>query len=100
MLKLVFQEVSDYFEFIKYLEKSVLEDAEKRETADTLHHNNGGTRQRELLKIYMNALNKEIPVEWSTYFESFIDEKKKERDPEYAEFIRLREKFEGENNGV
>jgi len=99
MVKLMFNETADYFEFIEYLQNKVREEANLREKNDQVH-GSGGALLREKLDIYMNALNKEIPVEWVGYYENFSEIKKRERDPEYAEFVRLKEKFEGEKNGI
>lgn len=70
--------VSDYADFLDHLIDEVTlekEDSEK-------------------LATYFMALNKEIPEEWLKYLESF----KQIKDPEYSEYMRLKEKFEKDNS--
>jgi len=89
-IKLKFEELEDYFEFLKYLKEEVLSEVALIQTYD----NDSARQIQEKMEIYFNALNKEIPKEWFKYYESFTAEKKKIRDPDYILYLKLKNKFE------
>ena len=96
MVSLNFKRLSDYTDFLKYLERTLLAEAASRIANDKVHGDGGGKDLLMKINLYLNALNKEIPVEWVGYYEAFCDELKRKNDPEYQEYLRLKNKFQGE----
>lgn len=79
--------IPDYIEFMKYLEKEILE---KPKTEEDRHD----------IEIYMNSIRKELPTKWTQYYDDFVEIKKREDDPQYQEYRRLKDKYEGDQNGI
>ena len=67
----------DYLEFIEDLITDIKQSKDKDSISD--------------LTIYLLALDKKIPVKWEPYLKEF----KKNKDPEYLHYLKLKEKFEG-----
>jgi hypothetical protein len=93
-------DVIDFVNFIDYLKVEIEKDAAEAELNAGLggHHHDGGARDmRNELNIYLMALNKEIPDQWKKHLKEFTFKTDLEKDPEYkdeyAEFLRLQEKF-------
>ena len=99
MVKLKFTHTEDYLEFLTYLEVCVTKEVKKQEEEDRLSgsHTSSSRLLAKKLDIYIGALNKKIPKDWEAYYLDFIDNKKKLRDPEYTEYLRLKDKFKGAN---
>jgi hypothetical protein len=55
----------------------------------------GASRMETQAEFYLAGMNGEVPSEWS----DLLAEVKKESDPEYSEYARLRRKFEGKVPG-
>jgi hypothetical protein len=64
---------SEYFEFLKYLKEEVINPIPKKD-----------------IELYLMALDKRIPENWGVVLENF----KNNQDPEYVEYLRLKNKFE------
>lgn len=58
-------------------------------------HDNGASRMREEILIYRAGLEKQIPEFLQELYVSVA----KEQDTEYSEYLRLKNKFEGERSG-
>jgi len=86
MIKIMLN-IPDYIEFMKYLEKEILE---KPKTEEDRHD----------IEIYMNSIRKELPTKWTQYYDDFVEIKKREDDPQYQEYRRLKDKYEGDQNGI
>ena len=70
----------------------ILKDADnKKETAayNGSMNDDGASRLKEQVSFYKAGRQGVIPLEWSKYAE----ESKKISDPEYSEYIRLKNKF-------
>ena len=93
-------EVPDYVKFIDFLQEAI----EKRAVSAALdagmgghHHDGGSGLLRSKISFYMAGLNKEIPKEWADLLKDFSFNNQLDKDPEfrddYAEFLRLKDKF-------
>jgi len=51
------------------------------------HHDHGARHLRELVKLYEYGMDGKFPPEWDKYTKTL--------DPEYSEYVRLKNKFEG-----
>lgn len=100
-------EVPEFVKFLDYLEEAVEKDATEAEYNAGMggyHHDGGARAMRDSLAIYIMGLNKEIPKHWDKYLEEFKFKRKLEKDPEYqddyAEFLRLKDKFKEVPHGT
>ena len=100
-------DVPDYLKFVENLVSKVLDESEeiKLNAGFSGRKDDGGARiiKNEIL-IYRAALDKKIPDKWFKYYEEFVFNLKLEEDPEYkddyAEYLRLKSKFEGVDVGT
>lgn len=52
----------------------------------------GASVMRSQVEFYRAGLNKTIPTEWDKYVKKYLEI----YDPEYSEYLRLKQKFENE----
>jgi len=93
-------DVPDYLKFLEFLKIEIDKEAAKVSEEAALggnHHDGGASKMRYNLSVYTMGLNKEIPDEWGKYYDSFKEDIRVSKDPEYAEFVRLKNKFEGKD---
>lgn len=79
-------------EFAKVIER-VLEDAERREQDAAFggeHHDGGASRMRSEVEMFRSGMNRQLPPEWLPV----VRQIRQEDNPEWAEYQRLRDKFE------
>ena len=72
---------------------AVLEDATRRENDAGFgggFHDGGASRLRDMVNAYVCGMEGIFPVGWETY----LDQAKKESDPDWVEYRRLKKKFE------
>ena len=55
-------------------------------------HDGGAKELETQVKFFTYGQNNQIPKEWSKY----VDQAKKNADPDYAIFLKLKKKFENE----
>jgi hypothetical protein len=53
----------------------------------------GASKMRSQVEFYRAGLNKTFPPEWDKYVKKYLEI----YDPEYSEYIRLKQKFENES---
>jgi hypothetical protein len=78
---------------IEKLMEIILNDADKRaENAGYggSHSDGGASRLRDQVKFYKAGINGTIPTEWNDYLTEYV----RNTDPEFSEYVRLKEKFE------
>ena len=71
----------------------IITDANKREMNagySGSHSDGGASRLRDQVNFYKLGMNREVPTEWTEYVNEYV----KNSDPEYSEYVRLKEKFE------
>ena len=74
----------------------ILKDADKRESDAGMggySHDGGASKLREQVNFYLIGLREGFPDCWLNYKEQF----EKEIDPEYAQYLKLKKKFESPN---
>jgi hypothetical protein len=79
-------------ENIKKIMDLILKDADKRESDAGYggSHSDGASRLRDQVKFYKAGMKGDIPEDWNEYVQEYV----KNTDPEYSEYIRLKQKFE------
>ena len=78
---------------LKEVMELILDDAEERRQNAGFNgqHSDGGARElEEKVEIYRHGLEGSFPTEWVKYVKQY----KKENDPEYKMYLRLKEQFE------
>lgn len=77
---------------IAEMEKRVLKQADHADMNSAMGggHGDAGSRNRDLITMYMMGVRKEAPE----LFEDIISDIQKEADPEYSLYLQLKEKFE------
>jgi len=71
----------------------ILKDADQKQDdagRGGMMHDGGASRLREQVLFYKAGLNNTIPKEW----EEYSKKSKRISDPEYSEYVRLKNKFE------
>jgi hypothetical protein len=93
-------DVPDFVKFIEYLKDEIEKKAHMAANDAGYggrHDDGGAVYMRNEISIYAMALNKEIPSKWKPYLVEFTFKNNLDKDPEYrdeyAEFLRLRDKF-------
>jgi hypothetical protein len=84
-------------EDIENVMEIILKDANKREQDAGFsgsHSDGGASRLREQVEFYKYGIDGLVPPECNKYITDYINEK----DPDYSEYIRLKEKFENGRN--
>ena len=74
--------------------RKVLNDAEERRYnahAGGEQHDGGASKLEDQVKFYQFGQENILPDEWLKYYHEVMIE----QDPEYTEYIRLKNKFEG-----
>lgn len=70
----------------------ILKDADKREMNAGFsgsHSDGGSSRLRDQVNFYKDGMNGDIPTVWKEYVNEYV----RNTDPEYPEYVRLKEKF-------
>ena len=83
-------------EYINKLVAKIKEDAERNKEIAGMsgaHHDGGYGVTMKTVNAFLSGRAGEIPEEWLSY----ARELDKELDPEYAEYMRLKKKFEEDN---
>jgi len=78
---------------MKNLMNFILEEADDREMeagASGRSDDGGAKKLRDQVTFYRLGQTNDMPVTWQKFLEKF----RKRTDPEYSEFLRLKEKFE------
>ena len=105
MSKRIELDVPDFIKFVDYLKVEVVKEADEVQLNADLggRRDDGGAKyMRNEINVYVMALNKEIPDHWEKHLKEFSFKSELDKDPEYkdeyAEFLRLQEKF-GDKHG-
>jgi len=95
-------DVAEYVMFLESLNITLTQEAFAiTEKTNYVDFDYGATKKnKQDIDLYLMALNKEIPKRWKAYLDDFKLKMKAKKSKEYAEYLRLKNKFEGENNGI
>lgn len=56
------------------------------------HDDGGASVMKSQVEFYLAGVNRQIPKEWNKYVQQY----KTMTDPEFSEYVRLKQKFENE----
>jgi len=79
-------------DIVEKIMELILEDADKKEMNAGYggsHSDGGASRLRDQVNFYKAGMNGIIPTVWDEYVKEYV----KNTDPEYSEYVRLKEKF-------
>ena len=79
------ENINEFLEFLRRKATKLQDDA----GYNGRHDDGGASHIRDMIDVYIAGMSQQLPENWKRYYEEF----QKEGDPEYQEYLRLKNKF-------